>query len=165
MDYLSWSVNGRATPNSVRVIPLDLLNLPRVPVATQQASKSSCMQMRVDFYSNGLRLIYFLCCVHNRLSFRGWIAHVLFSKKFWRKSMRLKFLNLCTFDLGSIFYWMRNDYLLLIDFTRIFFSLYQMLNFILVLSSLQSYDWFLCNARYEMYSITEWFLIFFSSFC
>lgn len=85
-SYLSWAINFTLSPE-----------------ATQQASRSSCMQMRVDFYSIGLRLIYFLCCVHNRLSFRGWIAHVLFSKKF-RKSMRLQFLNLCKFDLRSIFY-------------------------------------------------------------
>lgn len=85
-SYLSWPINFTLSP-----------------VATQQASRSSCMQMRVDFYSIGLRLIYFLCCVHNRLSFRGWIAHVLFSKKL-RKSMRLQFLNLCKFDLRSIYY-------------------------------------------------------------
>lgn len=71
-SYLSWAINFTLSPE-----------------ATQQASRSSCMQMRVDFYSIGLRLIYFLCCVHNRLSFRGWIAHVLFSEKF-RKSMRLQ---------------------------------------------------------------------------
>lgn len=59
-SYLSWAINFTLSPE-----------------ATQQASRSSCMQMRVDFYSIGLRLIYFLCCVHNRLSFRGWIAHVL----------------------------------------------------------------------------------------
>lgn len=59
-SYLSWPINFTLSPE-----------------ATRQASRSSCMQMRVDFYSIGLRLIYFLCCVHNRLSFRGWIAHVL----------------------------------------------------------------------------------------
>lgn len=133
-SYLSWPINLTLSPE-----------------ATQQASRSSCMQMRVDFYSIGLRLIYFLCCVHNRLSFRGWIAHVLFSKKF-RKSMRLQFLNLCKFDLRSIFYSTRFFHCFFFLSIHCFPILLDICNLFALLSFW--YVWLVQNVRKEMYDIT-----------
>lgn len=130
-SYLSWPINFTLCPE-----------------ATHQASRSSCMQMRVDFYSIGLRLIYFLCCVHNRLSFRGWIAHVL--QKINETSNFWTFVNLICgqyFTVQDFFYWIFffvsiHCFPILLDICNLF----ALLSF--------WYVWLVQNARKEMYDIT-----------
>lgn len=129
-SYLSWAINFTLSPE-----------------ATQQASRSSCMQMRVDFYSIGLRLIYFLCCVHNRLSFRGWIAHVL--QKINETSNFWTFVNLICGQYFTV-----QDFFNRFSFLSIhcFPILLDICNLFALLSFW--YVWLVQNARKEMYDIT-----------